>query len=105
MLLTMELDSVVWFVKGIEDRSEKQERQIDDAQNLRRINQRKEILLWGSSIIIYLHLFKGTELIALGVNHIQNIDCFLVFLHSEIHQKISHYELSYPTRMPWFIVY
>ena len=41
MLLMMELDSVVWFVKGIEDRSEKQERQIDDAQNLRRIKQRK----------------------------------------------------------------
>ena len=52
MLLMMELDSVVWFVKGIEDRSEKQERQIDDAQNLRRINQRKEILLW----VKYHHL-------------------------------------------------
>ena len=41
MLLMMELDSVVWIVKGIEDRSGKQERQIDDAQNLRRIKQRK----------------------------------------------------------------
>jgi hypothetical protein len=45
MLLMMESDSVVWIVKGIEDRSGKQERQIDDAQILRRINQRKEILM------------------------------------------------------------
>ena len=53
MLLMMDLDSVVWFVKGIEDRSGKQERQIDDAQILRRINQRKDISL---SLLVILEL-------------------------------------------------